>query len=201
MSDNEERSYVKGPRLTEEQMQRKLEDIRTDVSKRLNKWADKIQVGFTNSSKIERVEGETWKENGKTYIMKNGIKQSQSAYVDARMPWHCPKCSKSMSHRFDRKFYYLRGWCFNCNVDWEGQMRVNGTWDAFERRMMMENRKSQLRDMIVERTEYMRNFKEPQIHFQDGRWEKLATIDEFRGLFDQLEAEIAQCVGGTGNNS
>jgi hypothetical protein len=188
MEDNKE-EFVKRP-YTEQEMQQKLEDMRKGLSEKMGKWADRITVSMAIQPKIERVEGERWEEGGKTYVLKNGFKQSVNPLDAARMPWWCPKCSKSMNHRFDRKFFALRGFCYNCNIDVEGEMRLKGTWNEYERKLVRSNEKAFLRDKINETMEYMRTFKEPQIHFEDGRWEKLAVLSDFTQLFETLEKDI-----------
>lgn len=182
--------YIKGPKLSEKEMEQKLDDLRKNVGQKLNKWADRLQFSMHYTPKIERYEGERWTEGGKTWILQNGTKKSISVLQEARMPHWCPRCSMPMNHRFDRKFYYLRGHCFNCNVELEGEMRLNGTWEEFEKRTTRENEKAFLRDKIQEHMEYIRTFKEPQLHFSDGRWEKLATVEDFRGIFESLEKDI-----------
>ena len=74
-------------------------------------------------------------------------------------------------------------------------MRVDGTYDLFERRTVRENEKAFLRDKIQEHMEYMRNFTEPQAHFEDGRWEYLARKEDFADLFASLEKDIEFMMG------
>lgn len=181
--------YVKSP-LSEQDMELKLDEIRNGVASKMKSWADRVQISMATTPQIQRVEGEHWKEDGKLWTVKDGAHQSISILSETRMPIWCPKCSLPMNHRFDRKFYFLRGHCFNCNVDIEGEMRINGTWEVFEKRLVRENEKAFLRDKINEHMEYIRTFKEPQIHFQDGRWEKLASISDFKELFETLEKDI-----------
>lgn len=69
-------------------------------------------------------------------------------------------------------------------------MRLNGTWAAYELRMLRANEKARIKDEIQERLDYIRTFTAPQLHFSDGRWETLADADHFTGLFDTLEADI-----------
>lgn len=193
MSDFQEPTeYTKGPKLSEQELQQKVEGMREGITKKLTKWADRIQVSMAFTPKVERLEGERWEEGGKTWEMKGGIPQSVSMLQAARMPHWCPKCSKPLNHRFDRKFYYLRGWCYNCNIDIEGAMRLknDGSWERYEKRLMRENEKSFLRDEINKKLDYMRTFKEPELVFGDGRWEKLATIADFKDMFELLEKDI-----------
>jgi hypothetical protein len=189
MEEEQQQSYVKkeNPAVVEA----KIEEMRNKLAGKMSKWANAIHVSQYVPDKIERKEGEIWRDrNGKKWEMKGGVPQSISTLQDARMPFWCPDCSKPMNHRLDRKFYYLRGWCFDCNIEWEGKMRVEGTWEAFERRMVRENEKAFLRDKIDEVLCYIRDFTEPQMHFEDGRWEKLATKAQFQQQFDMLLADV-----------
>lgn len=185
-----EYQYVNAPKINEAEMKSKLDDIRKSVGGKMKKWADAVQFSMYSVPQIERLEGERWVEDGKSWIMHDGVKKSVSFLQEARMPWWCPKCSVPMNHRFDRKFYFLRGHCFNCNVEWEGKMRLEGTWETFEKRMLRENEKSFLRDKIQEHIDYIENFKEPQAHFYDGRYEILATKEDFSMKFKELEDDI-----------
>ena len=187
-------SYINSPKLSEKEMEEKLSSIRAGLAVKINKWADRIQVSMAHTPKIDRVEGETFTEYGKSYIIKNGIKQAVSVTQDARMPWWCPKCSKPMNHRFDRKFYYLRNWCYNCNIEWEGQLRIDGKWEAFEKRMVRENEKAFLRDKIQEHQDYIRTFTVPTVYFENGGFERLADISMFEQKFSELEADIEFCI-------
>lgn len=173
------------PRETE----KKLAELRQKVASKVDRWANAVKISMSIPDKIVRLEGEQWEEDGKRWEMKDGIKRSISALNHARMPWWCPKCSKPMNHKFDRKFYYIRGWCFNCNVDFEGQMRIDGTYEAFEKRLMWENEKALLRDKLQEYRDYIENFTPPTMVFEDGRYEQLAPISAFVELFESIEKD------------
>ena len=66
----------------------------------------------------------------------------------ARMPWFCPACDKIMKKRLDNKFWRLFGHCFDCQIEIEHVMRVNGTFEVYEKRKFFENRKSAILDQI-----------------------------------------------------
>lgn len=183
-------SYVNRPQLNEHEMEQKLSEVRNRVTEKMGKWADRIQVSMAYKPTVDRQEGERWEEGGKTYIRKNGANIQMSIMEAARMPWHCPRCEKSMNHRFDRKFFYLRGWCYDCNIKIEGQMRVDGTFERFERQVMRRNEVAFLRDKIEEHLTYIREFKEPTVYFENGGYEVIAKKEEFQDLFDQLLADV-----------
>jgi hypothetical protein len=185
----EQESPIKRP-YSQEELDKKVDALRGDLSSKMNKWADRIQVSMTFKPFVKRFEGEVWEENGKKWTMKGGIRQNLTMLDAARMPWWCPKCSKPMNHTHDRRFYYRKGICYNCTIDWEGDLRLKGLWDEYERRTVRENEKSFLRDEIAKKIDYMRTFKEPQLHFEDGRWEVLATKDHFAESFAAMEKDI-----------
>lgn len=188
-NQNENQEFIKKP-YTEEELQKKVDKLRNDVSSKVNRWADRIQVSMAFKPEVQRFEGEIWEEGGKKWILKDGVKQNVTVLDSARMPWWCPKCSHPMVHRLDRQFYYRKGICYNCTIDWEGELRLKGLYEAYEKRILRENEKSFLRDEIAKKVDFVKNFKEPQIHFEDGRWEILATRDQFTDTFAALESDI-----------
>ena len=50
-----------------------------------------------------------------------------------RMPLFCKKCDKIMKQRLDDKMWRLYGHCFDCQVDVEHRMRLDGTYDVWEK--------------------------------------------------------------------
>jgi hypothetical protein len=185
--------FVNSP-LSEHDMQHKLDEIRQNVAKKVNRWADRIQVSMAYRSHVDRVEGERWTEDGKIWEKKGGIAQNVSILQAARMPFWCPKCSKPMNHRFDRKFYNLRGWCYDCNINWEHQLKLEGNWEEFERKMLLANRKAMLKDDIELRMTYLREFKPPTLYFEDGRYEQLAPVETFLPMLEEVAQDIEKLV-------
>tara|TARA_E500000318_G_scaffold27061_1_gene27060 strand:+ start:489 stop:1052 length:564 start_codon:yes stop_codon:yes gene_type:complete len=92
-----------------------------------------VQVGY--EGKKEDLGGKTRKSE-LTDIM-----------ASVRMPWFCPKCDKAMSKRLDDKFWRMMGHCFNCQVDMENKMRIEGKFEDYAKTKMLENQKSQLKDL------------------------------------------------------
>ena len=39
------------------------------------------------------------------------------------VPIFCPSCNKPMNYRQDKKFYFLYKRCFNCQVDFEADIK------------------------------------------------------------------------------
>ena len=52
------------------------------------------------------------------------------ALKDARTPWFCPSCKKVMNKRLDNKMYRLYNHCFDCQVSFENQLRIEGKYET-----------------------------------------------------------------------
>jgi len=98
-----------------------------------------LKISMYVSEKIERKEGDTWEVDGKLWERKNGVNQSISKLQDAKTPWWCPKCKKVMNTKLDTKFYNKRGTCYNCVITEENEMRLNGTWEEYQRKVLYAN--------------------------------------------------------------
>jgi hypothetical protein len=94
-------------------------------------------------------EGDKWYgADGETiWEMGSGGPMKVSQFQDIRMPMFCPECEGIMNGKFDRKFWRLRAMCMDCWQDKETQMRVEGTYELYEKRTILENKKSWLRDI------------------------------------------------------
>lgn len=172
----------------------RIEQMRQKVAAKMNKWSNTSVFGYESEPEPERKEGDIWEDhNGKKWTVKNGIRQNITKLDGARIPAFCPKCDKTMGHRFDTKFFVLYKQCFDCTIKQHTKMMADGTWAAFEKSIMRNNEKAYLRDKIDEYKDYIRTFKVPQIHFEDGRWEELATLSQFTEMFDEIKKDIQLC--------
>ena len=129
---------------------------------------------------------------------------------DVRMPWFCPECNTTMKKRLDDKFWRLYGHCFDCQIQVENKMRINGTFGDWEKKKLLQNRKSWVDDMIQSIHEW-RDLKSPEWYNNVGlvtpevdkeKWEitkqqredmtKLANeaIDRFDKMKIEIEEEL-----------
>ena len=95
---------------------------------------DYIQVGYEGKTP-ENKGGETRKS------------KHSDIMASVRMPWFCPKCEKAMKKKLDDKFWRMMGHCFDCQVEMENKLRMKGEFDEWAERKMLENQKSQLKDL------------------------------------------------------
>mgnify|MGYP000651405129 CR=1 FL=1 len=99
----------------------------------------KSQTGYSKSSNNYK-EGDLWEESGKTWTIKNGIKQNitklDAAKKAMRIPLACPKCGGSMKHHLAKKMYKIHGFCFDCTLQYEAELRKAGLFKKYEASMI-----------------------------------------------------------------
>ena len=119
----------------------------------------KSQTGYQKAYKSHK-EGDIWEESGKTWTVKNGIKQNitklDAAKKAARVPLTCPNCGGSMKHWLAKKMYKVHGFCFDCTVDYEAKLRKAGLYEKYEKEFMKGNAHSFINDLKA----YVSNFLE-----------------------------------------
>tara|TARA_Y100001963_G_scaffold119353_1_gene166477 strand:- start:18 stop:506 length:489 start_codon:yes stop_codon:yes gene_type:complete len=70
------------------------------------------------------------------------------ALKEARTPWFCPECKKVMKHHLDDKMYRLHNQCFDCQVRFENKLRVDGKYEEWEEKKVLNNQLSYVKDQI-----------------------------------------------------
>ena len=82
---------------------------------------------------------------------------------EARMPWFCPNCNKTMKKRLDNKMWLLYNHCFDCQIDFENKLRIKGEYEEWESGKVKSNQKAYLEDLLVSLDEW----KNTKIEFQE----------------------------------
>jgi hypothetical protein len=120
----------------------------------------KQQAGYTKI-KVRYKEGDVWEESGKEWTIKNGIKQNitklDSAKKAVRLPLACPRCSNRMKKRLDKKMFKIHGFCFDCVVDFEANLKQAGLYEDYEKKMMAGNIKEFIVDIEAWVTESLQD--------------------------------------------
>ena len=134
-------------------MQQKIQGLkkefrRTDVNRMRNLIQGKTgastgtQIGY-NKKTEDYKEGDVWKENKKTWTIKNGIKQTVSKLdaikKEVFMPLCCPKCSKVMKKRLDKPNYKIHKKCHDCVVKFEHKLFLRGEYDNYKKNLLNKN--------------------------------------------------------------
>jgi transcription elongation factor Elf1 len=95
----------------------------------------RTQVGYSKTQHIYK-ENDVWEENGKTWTIKDGIRQNVTKLDKAKkailLPLFCPKCNNVMNHPYDKQFYSIQKHCFNCQVEFETELKRLGQWEQYQ---------------------------------------------------------------------
>jgi ribosomal protein L37AE/L43A len=86
---------------------------------------------------------------------------------DVRMPLFCKKCDKLMKKRLDDKMWRLYNHCFNCQLQFEHKLRLEGKYDEWEKEKVKQNKISFIKDQIQSLEEW-RDKKAPVFYNQVG---------------------------------
>ena len=100
------------------------------------------QIGY-NTKQEDQKEGDVWKEERKTWTIKNGIKQTISKLdvikKEVFMPLCCPKCNNVMKKRLDKPNYKIHKTCFDCVIEFEHKLRIRGEYDDYIKKLEAKN--------------------------------------------------------------
>jgi transcription elongation factor Elf1 len=104
----------------------------------------RIQTGYTKKH-IERSEGDIWEENGKTWTIHNGLKQTVTKHDKLRelvkMPFKCPECERAMkANKLNKKMWVIHKKCFNCVIEYETTLKATGQYEEYAKNIMNANK-------------------------------------------------------------
>jgi len=104
-----------------------------------------------SKARVKYEEGDVWEEDGRTWTIKNGIKQNitklDKAKKEAQIPLTCPKCKTSMNYWLHKKMYRIHGFCFDCTVDYEAELRKAGLYEQYEKAMLRGGQEAFIKDI------------------------------------------------------
>ena len=108
------------------------------------------QVGWEKINH-DHQEGDVWEDRGKQWTIKNGIKQTMTKLDSLKnlvvMPLTCPSCDRPMKiHHLNKKMYTIHNKCFDCVIEEETKMKIDGTWEEYSKKQMNENKNASLVD-------------------------------------------------------
>lgn len=151
------------------------------------KYGEKTRssVGFTKADEFH-TEGDVWESDGRTWTIKDGIKQNITKLDKAKkahvMPLLCPNCKKVMKNRNDKSFYNLHKKCFNCVIDFEHELRKQGKWEEYQQNIKNNEIDKQIEEFKV----YM---KEKLNESNDGFVTENGDVEKWVGKLDKSKVE------------
>lgn len=168
-----------------------------------HKSQNKSAVSFANvkGSEKTRAVGEVWTdENGVEWEQRSGFKikkgkldEIRELLVANRMPSHCPKCNQEMNKRLDAKFWKLEKHCFDCQVEFEHTLRIEGKFEEYSSNRILRNAESWLADAEKDAKEIIETFRNP-ITFAnaDGTFEEWSGGKSAEDVAEQIEKEFKE---------
>jgi len=118
----------------------------------------RIMVQMTNTKEDKERSEEARLEREKKAERSDALKE-------ARMPWFCPKCKGVMKHRNDDKMYRINGNCFNCQLEFEHNLRLEGKYEEYENRRVWTNELAYLKDQIISIEEWKKQSSKPVVAY------------------------------------
>jgi hypothetical protein len=143
--------------LKKEFQQKDVQRLRNILT---NKHGEKtiVGIGYTKQQEFHE-DGDIWEEDGRTWTIKNGIKQNITKLDKAKesivAPLFCPCCKNLMKNKHDKAFYLQYKRCFNCQVDFETRLRINGQWEDYEKNIVNSDVDDMISDFSVWMEEHM----------------------------------------------
>ena len=123
------------------------------------KYGDKTikSVGY-RKAQVTHNEGDIWEEDGRTWTIKDGIKQNITKLDKAKksyvVPLFCPKCKKQMKLKNDHELYKIHKMCLSCVVDMEHELQKDGKWDEYQQKIKnneIDNKIKDFKDYVKDR--------------------------------------------------
>lgn len=162
-----------------------------------HKSQTKLEVGFQKNQVVKREVGEEWTdETGQKWIQCDGYRKKIGRFAELRKELkqfkNCPheicKCTKPGPADLKMKTYH--GMCLDCVVDKEHQMRMDGTYDDYEKDIMKKNAIAWLKQ-ASEETEILKDIINNPTKYYDehGPVEKWESTNS-EALLEQIETQF-----------
>ena len=167
--------------LKKDFQKRDVERLRNLVQ---GKYGEKTRssVGFTKADEFYN-EGDMWEADGRTWTIKDGIKQNITKLDKAKKahntPLFCPNCKKVMKKRNDKPFYNIHKKCYDCVIDMEHELKKLGKWEEYEKNIKNNEIDNRIKDFKV--------------------WAK-EHINESNNSFISEDGDVEKWVGGLSKN-
>jgi hypothetical protein len=151
----------------------------------------KTQTGWEKLNE-DRKEGDVWEENGKTWTIKSGIKQSVTKLDRvkklAKIPLACPKCNKHLKlTEANKKMYRLHEMCLDCVIERDTNMKIKGEWQDYESKIMNANKDATFNDFESALESWMED--NDSFVTENGDVENWTSADKTK-IYEQIKSYI-----------
>jgi hypothetical protein len=144
--------------LKKEFKQKDVQRMRNIITKNYGA-STQIASGYEVEQK-EYVEGDIWEEDGKTWTIKRGLKQTVTKLDEIKklvsIPFACPVCKTSFQDTpTNRKMWAIHQMCLDCVVEMEAKLKIEGKFEEYEKKMLNGNKNSMMSDLEVALDEWL----------------------------------------------
>ena len=170
-------------------MSKKLKNVKAvkEMIAGTHKSQTKTTIGFGETKTVVKREvGERWTDdNGNVWEQKKGYKVKLGKLSELRKELNTfPNCKKDICtctnpKRNDIKMKTIHGMCFDCVIEMEHQMRIDGTYEEYERKKIYANMTSWLKKAEIEK-EALKTALKAKFVNEDGsieEWNEMSWED------------------------
>jgi hypothetical protein len=112
-------------------------------------------IGYTKKEEFHQ-EGDIWTENGRTWTIRDGIKENITKldkFKKSAVPLFCPECKGIMNNQLDPHYFKAHGACLNCVKKKESKLKIEGKWEDHTK----EVHNKEIDKLIQEYTQFMKS--------------------------------------------
>jgi hypothetical protein len=91
-------------------------------------------IGYNGEESISHKEDDVWEEDGKTWTIRDGIKENVTKldkFKSVAVPIFCPNCKQVMDKQLDPHYYKSYGECVDCRATTETKLKNEGKWEEY----------------------------------------------------------------------
>lgn len=184
----------------------KIENL-NDVKKLLvgeHESQNKVSVGYDGDKQednITRKIGDRWFDvDGNEWEQKNGYKiklgkewqQELHQYLNTFPNCRKENCTCMFPKKIDEKMRRIHGMCFDCVVDMEHKIRLEGKWDEYEKTKVKENALAWLREAEKDKDVIASELSRMEFTNDFGDNEKWKTPFNKEEMLEKIEKEFAE---------
>ena len=175
-------------------MSKKLKNVKAvkEMIAGTHKSQTKTTIGFGETKTfVKREVGDRWTDDeGNVWEQKKGYKVKLGKLSELRKELNTfPNCKKDICtctnpKRNDIKMKTIHGMCFDCVIDMEHQLKIEGKYKEYEKNKILANMKSWFKQAEIEKEALKAGLKAKFVN-EDG------SFEEWNGMsWDEMEEKI-----------
>jgi hypothetical protein len=158
-----------------------------------------VQMGYTDDvNNSERKEGDEWQDSqGRKWIWKNGTKRRVPKKATFIVEQRCKQCNVDVrwGNYLDDQVWPKTQLCYDCFTKNETQMKIDGTWEYFDKARDLRNERSVLiehKKKFNETLTWCQEHEGKPVEFinEDGSIEKWETGSDIKKIRDDVTKDL-----------